>query len=130
VKAQFDNAHELMWPGAFVNVRLAARTLKDAIVVPQAAVIRGPRGTLVYAIDAAGKAAARPIVLVYAAGLDAVVTGVQAGERIVVDGRQNLRDGAPVVERAASAGRNGNGAASAASGASGTAAAASSAIAP
>jgi RND family efflux transporter MFP subunit len=113
VKAQFDNANESLWPGAFVNVRLAARTLKNATVVPQAAVIRGPRGAIVYTIDAAGKAVARPIELIYAAGLDSVVTGVEPGERVVVDGRQNLRAGVAIVERAAS------GAGSGASGATG-----------
>jgi RND family efflux transporter MFP subunit len=102
VKAVFDNANELLWPGAFVNVRLATSTLKGAIVVPQAAIIRGPRGTLVYTVDASGKAVARPVELLHAAGLDAAVRGIEAGDRVVLDGRQNLRPGVPVVERAAS----------------------------
>jgi len=102
VKAQFDNAKEVLWPGAFVTVRLAVRTLKDATVVPQAAVIQGPRGSIVYTIDAQNKAVARPIELLYASGLDATITGVQPGEKVVVDGRQNLRAGAAVSERAAS----------------------------
>lgn len=114
VKAQFDNAKEVLWPGAFVTVRLAVNTLKDAIVVPQASVIQGPRGSIVYVIDAQNKAAARPVELVYASGLDAAVTGVQAADRIVVDGRQNLRNGVAVMERAVS----GGGGASAARGAS------------
>ncbi|HKX43330.1 MAG TPA: efflux RND transporter periplasmic adaptor subunit [Burkholderiaceae bacterium] len=107
VKAQFDNANDTLWPGAFVNVQLAVRTLADATVVPQAAVIQGPRGNIVYVIDAQNKAQARPVEVVYAAGLDAVVNGVQPGEKVVVDGRQNLRSGAPVSERAASAASNG-----------------------
>jgi RND family efflux transporter MFP subunit len=116
VKAVFDNAGEKLWPGAFVNVRLAVNTLKGGIVVPQASIIRGPRGTIVYTIDASGKAAARPVELVYAAGLDAVVKGIEPGDKVVVDGRQNLRPGVPVVERAASgAGRIPATAASAAS---------------
>ena len=105
VKAQFDNADEALWPGAFVNVRLAVRALKDATVVPQASVIQGPRGTIVYTIDAQNKAVARPIEVVYASGLDAAITGVPPGEMVVVDGRQNLRHGAPVSERAASGAR-------------------------
>jgi len=103
VKAQFDNANDTLWPGAFVNIQLAARTLADATVVPQAAVIPGPRGTIVYVVDAQDKATARPVEVTYAAGLDAVVNGVRPGEKVVVDGRQNLRSGATVVERAASA---------------------------
>jgi len=99
VKAQFDNASDTLWPGAFVSIQFAARTLADATVVPQAAVIPGPRGSIVYVVDAQNKATARPVEVTYAAGLDAVVTGVQPGEKVVVDGRQNLRSGALVVER-------------------------------
>ena len=106
VKAVFNNAKEALWPGAFVNVRLATSTLRGAIVVPQAALIRGPRGTLVYTIDANNQAAARPVELLYAAGLDAVVSGLQPGDRVVVDGRENLRAGVPVVERATSGSAN------------------------
>ena len=110
VKAEFGNREEALWPGAFVTVRLAVRTLKDATVLPQAAVIQGPRGSIVYVIDVQNKAQPRPVEVVYASGLDAVVTGVQPGERIVLDGRQNLRTGVPVAERAASgAGANGEG---------------------
>ena len=101
VKAQFDNAKEALWPGAFVTVRLAVRTLKDAVVVPQVAVIQGPRGTIVYTVDAENKAVSRRVEVLYANGPDAVASGVRAGDRIVVEGRQNLRPGALVVERAA-----------------------------
>jgi RND family efflux transporter MFP subunit len=99
VKAQFDNAKEALWPGGFVTVRLAVRTLKDAIVVPQAAVIQGPRGSIVYTIDGDNKAVSKRVDVLYAQGPDAVASGVAAGDRVVVDGRQNLRPGARVVER-------------------------------
>jgi len=128
VKAQFDNREETLWPGAFVTVRLAVSTLKDATVVPQASVIQGPRGNIVYVIDAQNKAQPRPVDVVYGAGLDAVVSGVQPGERVVVDGRQNLRAGVPVAERAASApggrGRTDDGASGGAPGRAATAASA------
>jgi RND family efflux transporter MFP subunit len=100
VKAEFANKDERLWPGAFVAVRLAVETLKGASVIPQAAVIQAPRGKIVYVVDGAGKAAARPVEVVYAAGQDAAVTGVKPGERIVLEGRQNLRPGATVIERA------------------------------
>jgi RND family efflux transporter MFP subunit len=101
VKAQFDNAKEALWPGAFVTVRLAVRTMKDAVVVPQAAVIQGPRGAIVYAVDAENKAVSKRVEVLYANGPDAVASGVRAGDRIVVEGRQNLRPGVTVIERAA-----------------------------
>ena len=119
VKAEFANKDERLWPGAFVAVRLAVQTLKGASVVPQAAVIQGPRGKIVYVVDAASKATPRAVEVVYASGEDAAVTGVRPGERIVVEGRQNLRPGATVVERApaesGSRGRRGVGASAPAS---------------
>jgi RND family efflux transporter MFP subunit len=101
VKAQFANANEALWPGAFVSVRLAVRTMEGAVVVPQASVIQSPRGAIVYTVDADNKAAMRRVEVLYAAGPDAVASGVQAGERVVLDGRQNLRPGVAVIERAA-----------------------------
>ena len=122
VKAVFGNRDELLWPGGFVTVRLAVQTLQDATVIPQAAVIQGPRGSIVYVIDAQNRAQARPVEVVYGSGLDAVVSGVQPGERIVLDGRQNLRAGVPVAERAASgAGANGEGKRERSAGAAGAA---------
>lgn len=105
VKAVFDNKDQALWPGAFVDVRLNVQTLKDALVVPQAAVILGERGKTVYVVEAGNKAQPRRVEVVHAAGLEAVVTGLQPGDRVVVDGRQNLRPGAVVVERAGSAPR-------------------------
>ena len=120
VKAQFANEGEKLWPGAFVTVRLAVRKLEGASVIPLAAVIRSPRGKIVYVVDASMKASARPVEVVYAEGEEAAVTGLRPGERIVVDGRQNLRDGAKVVERTAenggSRGRRGGAAAAPGSG--------------
>jgi len=120
VKALFANKDERLWPGAFVVVRLAVQTLKDASVIPQAAIIQSPRGKIVYVVDADTKAALRPVEVVYASGEDAAVKGVRPGERVVLDGRQNLRPGATVIER--SAGESGRGRrGGAASGASGAA---------
>src|SRR5437762_533257 len=103
VKAIFDNKDQRLWPGAFVGVQLAVQTLKAAIVVPQAAIIQTARGKIVYVVETGGKAGVRPVEIVQAAATDAVVTGVQPGERVVVEGRQNLRPGVAVVERGSEA---------------------------
>lgn len=100
VKAEFANPSQLLWPGAFVKVQLAMRTMKNAVTVPQASVIQGPRGTIVYTVGTDNRAVPRRIDVLYASGPDAVASGIQAGERVVVDGRQNLRAGVVVVERA------------------------------
>ena len=110
VKAVFANRDGKLWPGAFLDVAMNVRTLKDAVVVPQAAIIQSARGPVIY-VNENGKAALRPLQVLYAQGDDAAVSGVKAGEAIVLDGRQNLRPGASVVERTRdAAGRPGAGA--------------------
>lgn len=116
VKAGFDNADQALWPGAYVDVQLTVQTLSGAIVVPQAAIVQNPRGTVVFVVDAQGRAALRPVAVLQTAGLDAVVSGLTPGERVVLDGRQNLRPGSALVVRDGAA-RAASGAARAASGA-------------
>ena len=99
VKAQFANADQALWPGAYVTVKMALQTLPDAIVVPQAAIVQGARGTAVFAAGPGNLAVFRPVKVLASAGIDAVVSGLKPGERIVLDGRQNLRPGSAVVER-------------------------------
>lgn len=99
VKAVFDNKEMKLWPGAYVTVELSVQTLKDAVVVPQDAVIVSARGKSVYAVTAEEKAELRPVVVTQSFGTDAVVTGIAAGTRIVLDGKQNLHPGAAVKER-------------------------------
>ena len=127
VKAEFANKDDRLWPGAFVTIRLAVQTLAGASVIPQAAVIQSPSGKIVYVVDASAKAMARPVEIVYASGEEVAVTGVKAGERIVLDGRQNLRPGATVIDRPVGDGpgrsRRGGAASAAANGASASASA-------
>jgi RND family efflux transporter MFP subunit len=134
VKAVFDNKDSALWPGAFVNVKMGVQTIKDAVVVPQAAIVQNARGRAVFVVEAGGKAGLRPIELLQSAGLEAVVSGVRAGEKIVLDGRQNVRPGSQLIERAADAGGARGGrpgaAASAPSGAASVAASGGTAVAP
>lgn len=99
VKAVFDNKELKLWPGAYANLTLSVQTLKDVVVVPQDAVIVGPRSSSVYIVDAEGKAIMKPVVVTNSFGSDAVVTGIDAGAKVVLDGKQNLRPGATVKER-------------------------------
>ncbi len=125
VKAVFDNKDSALWPGAFVNVKMGVQTIKDAVVIPQAAIVQNARGRAVFVVEAGGKAGLRPIELLQSAGLEAVVSGVRAGEKIVLDGRQNVRPGSQLIERAADAGgARGGKPGAAAGGASGAASAA------
>lgn len=98
LKAVFDNHASQLWPGAFVEIAQTVSTLKAAVVIPQAAIIQTARGTIVY-VNEQGKAALKPVKLLFAQGEDAVVTGVQVGDSVVMDGKQNLKPGVPVLER-------------------------------
>ena len=119
VKAQFDNREGKLWPGAFASVRMTVRTLKDAVVIPQAAIVQSPRGTIVFGVGEGNKAVPRPIQVLFAQGDDAAVSGLKPGERLVLDGRQNVRPGSTLVERQREGGGSGGGGRGAASGASG-----------
>jgi RND family efflux transporter MFP subunit len=100
VKARFDNRDNKLWPGAFVKTNLVSQTLKDAVVIPTTAIIQSARGSIVYVADK-GKAALRPVKVVAAQGEESAVTGVEPGDKVVVEGRQNLRPDMPVSERPA-----------------------------
>lgn len=99
VKAVFDNRDRALWPGAYVTVSLALRTIADAIVVPQATIVQGARGNAVFVAGKNNVAAIRPVTIIATSGTDAVVKGLAAGERVVLDGRQNVRPGSALAER-------------------------------
>ncbi|MDQ0393138.1 efflux RND transporter periplasmic adaptor subunit [Labrys monachus] len=97
LKAIFPNEAEKLWPGAFVNARLLLRTLKDVIVIPTAAVQRGPNGTFVYVMSDEGKAQMRPVTIQQQDDQQAVVaTGLKVGEHVITTGFARLSDGASV----------------------------------
>lgn len=115
VKARFDNRDNKLWPGAFVKTSLVSQTLKDAVVIPTAAIIQSARGSIVYVVDK-GKAVLHPVKVIAAQGDESAITGVEPGDKVVVEGRQNLRPDTPVAERpAGGAAKSARGAASAAS---------------
>jgi multidrug efflux system membrane fusion protein len=112
-KATFTNAEHQLWPGQYVNASVTVRTLKQAVVVPLAAVITSPNGRIVYVVIEE-KVQPRKVEIDYSFGDQAAVSGLQAGERVVVEGKQNLRPGSRVrLERAQSAAGGASSAASA-----------------
>lgn len=116
VRARFDNHAARLWPGAFVKVALVSQTLTGAVVIPTTAIIQSTRGPIVYLSDK-GKAALRPIKVLAQEGELSAVSGIAADDKVVVEGRQNLRPDAPLAERStspASAARPASAAASAA----------------
>jgi membrane fusion protein, multidrug efflux system len=98
VKAVFDNKDLALWPGQYVTTRVTLNTLKDAVVVPQAAIVTNTAGKFVYTVGPDQSVQQRKLAIVYEFGANAAVSGLQPGERIVVEGKQNLRPGNKVRE--------------------------------
>jgi membrane fusion protein, multidrug efflux system len=102
LRAIFANPDELLYPNQFVNARLLVNTMQDTVRVPVPAVQRGEPGTFVYLINANNTVSVRPIkVGPTDGGFEAVLSGLDPGDRVVTDGTDRLRDGAAVTLPAA-----------------------------
>ncbi|MCJ2043469.1 MdtA/MuxA family multidrug efflux RND transporter periplasmic adaptor subunit [Methylobacterium sp. J-078] len=97
LRAIFENQDDALFPNQFVNAKLTVDTVRAAPIVPTAAILRGTPGTYVYLMQGDDKVVVRPVKLGEADGPRTVVTeGLSNGDRVVVDGTDRLRDGAPV----------------------------------
>jgi membrane fusion protein (multidrug efflux system) len=97
VRAELPNPGGVLRPGEFVRVILRGATHPNALTVPQRAVLEGPQGKFVYIVDEKGTAQPRPVELGEWAGDDWIVNqGIQAGDRVIIDGLMKLGPGAPV----------------------------------
>ena len=102
LKAQFGNDDGKLFPNQFVNVRMQIET-RTAVTVPNAAIQRGAQGIFVYVVKEDQTVAMRPVKTGASEGEQtAIESGIAAGEQVVVDGVDRLREGARVQ---ASAGR-------------------------
>ncbi len=98
LKASFPNEDERLWPGEFVNARLQVGTATNAIVIPNAAVQRGPDGLFAWVITPKNIAEPHPIEIGPAAGAITIVTsGLSEGDKVVTDGQYKLQTGALVT---------------------------------
>ena len=107
VKAEFDNRDTTLWPGQYVSTRVTVETIKDAVVVPQTAIISNTRGVFVYVVDTDQTAKTVPVKRLYSFGLLAAVSGLTGNEQIITEGKQNLRPGAKVKIAEAPAAKKG-----------------------
>ncbi len=98
VKAQIPNNAMTLLPGQFARVSMIASTLKDALAVPSEAIVMNPRGRMVFVVDKDNKATSKPVKVVYEYLGQSVVTGIEAGDRVVVEGKQSLRPGGKIRE--------------------------------
>jgi multidrug efflux system membrane fusion protein len=101
LRAQFDNADRALFPNQFVNVQLLVDTLHDQVIVPNSAIRRGaPNGVttdFVYIVNADRTVSVHPVTLGVVDGERVAVTkGLSAGDVVVTEGADRLRDGAQV----------------------------------
>ena len=107
VRADFANPERLLRPGMLVQIELE-RAERDALLVPEIAVVQVGRDSFVFRVTP--DATAEQVVVTIgsrAAGMAEILSGIEPGDRIVVDGTGKLRDGSPIVEAAAAAGPGG-----------------------
>ena len=97
VKAEFPNADGSLFPNQFVNIKLQVNTLEDALSIPSTAVQRGALGTFVYVVKPDSNVAIRRIRVGTTEGDWVSVQGdLAAGDKVVTDGADRLREGSKV----------------------------------
>lgn len=98
LKATFANPNRRLWPGQFVNVRVQLDTRRDGTVIPTTAVQRNDGGTFAYIVGPGDKAELRPIRVGQVAGPTALVeSGLEVGEKVVINSQEQLRPGVTVI---------------------------------
>ncbi|MDB5906774.1 MAG: family efflux transporter, subunit [Massilia sp.] len=104
LKASFPNARQTLWPGGFARVVVHAGVSHGAVVLPPQAVQEGPSGRFVFLLGADSKVTMKPVSLLRVQNEMAVISGLNGGERVVLEGGQNLRPGMSVQLAKAPAG--------------------------
>jgi membrane fusion protein (multidrug efflux system) len=99
--ATFSNQQVQLLPGQFVRVRVTAGERENVFLVPQTAVIQTEKSFLVFTLDKDNKAAARPVQVGDWVGSDwMILSGLNPGDRVILDNLLKLRPGAAVSPQA------------------------------
>lgn len=97
LKASFPNKDKWLWPGTFAHVTLHAGLSRGAVVLPPHAVLEGPTGRFVFIVGNDNTVTAKPVTLLRLQDGVAVLQGLDSGERVVLEGGQNLSSGTKVT---------------------------------
>jgi multidrug efflux system membrane fusion protein len=101
LKAEFKNPDHKLWPNMFVRARIEVSRQSDALVLPAAAVQHGPNGSFVYVLTPENVAQMRPVQVALLQGEDALIgSGLRGGERVVIDGQNQVKPNGAVTPRA------------------------------
>ena len=97
LRAIFENKNRELWPGQFIRNRIILQTMKDAVVIPYTAIQITQKGPIVFALKADMTVEQRSVKLGQRMDEQVIVLeGVKGGERIVLEGQINLRNGSKV----------------------------------
>ncbi len=97
IKATFPNKDLQLWPGQFVNTRLLLSVRKNGLVVPASVIQRGPTGAFAFVIKQDQSVEMRPVTVARIENEQALIDkGLEAGERVVIDGQYKLQPGSRV----------------------------------
>ena len=97
-KARFANPGAAMFPNQFVNVTVLVDTLKSQVIVPSTAIRHGPQGDFVYVLQPDSTVKVRQVKSGPSTGEStSIASGLNAGETVITEGGDRLRDGAPVT---------------------------------
>jgi multidrug efflux system membrane fusion protein len=100
LKAVFDNKDGALWPNQFVNIHMQLSTAKNAVVVPMAAIQRGPDGSLAYVVGADKKVTIQPVTIALTQGNIALIaSGLEEGQQVVTEGQDKLQSGSLVAPK-------------------------------
>jgi multidrug efflux system membrane fusion protein len=97
LKAIFPNEHRQLWPGTFVNVDVTTSVVPDALTIPTNALQQDDKGQFVYVVGADKRASVRRVEVAQRLHAVALISGLQAGETVVVEGQYRLTPGMPTV---------------------------------
>jgi multidrug efflux system membrane fusion protein len=97
LKAEFPNTDGALFPNQFVNVRMGVETHQDATLVPSAAIQRGAPGTFVFLVKTDQTVSIAPVKIGAAEGeTTEILSGIDPGNQVVVDGADKLREGSKI----------------------------------
>lgn len=96
-KAAFTNDDLALWPGQYVDVELEAGTLKGITIVPTVAVQAGQKGPYIYVVGNDNRVSLKQVTVALSYGeRSAISTGIEPGDKVVIDGQIRLKEGVRV----------------------------------
>jgi len=110
LKSIFSNENNVLFPNQFVNVHMLVDTKRNVVIVPAAAIQRGPQGTYVYVVSGGDTVNIRSVTIAQATGNNiGISSGLSSGDVVVTDGQDKLQDNSKVITSTSPSGGAGGG---------------------